>query len=178
MAINHPRFYGTTFISKLHTNEIVWKSQYFSITLHRREYKTPCSETWSPDARPAAYLDVRRVLLGITGHRTIVLKGPGFDLANPMIVNYQKLVFFNKFISPMGEAHAQWAWKLLIQETIPLRKSPTNQRQPLCVSIRDLSNQFVSEVSETPRRGTSVSYTHLTLPTRGSKCRSRWSPYH
>ena len=24
----------------------------------------------------------------------------------------------------------------------------------------------------------SVSYTHLTLPTRGSKCRSRWSPYH
>ena len=25
---------------------------------------------------------------------------------------------------------------------------------------------------------TSVSYTHLTLPTRGSKCRSRWSPYH
>ena len=23
-----------------------------------------------------------------------------------------------------------------------------------------------------------VSYTHLTLPTRGSKCRSRWSPYH
>ena len=25
---------------------------------------------------------------------------------------------------------------------------------------------------------TPVSYTHLTLPTRGSKCRSRWSPYH
>ena len=25
---------------------------------------------------------------------------------------------------------------------------------------------------------TSVSYTHLTLPTRSIKCRSRWSPYH
>ena len=25
---------------------------------------------------------------------------------------------------------------------------------------------------------TPVSYTHLTLPTKGSKCRSRWSPYH
>ena len=25
---------------------------------------------------------------------------------------------------------------------------------------------------------TSVSYTHLTLPTTGSLCRSRWSPYH
>ena len=24
----------------------------------------------------------------------------------------------------------------------------------------------------------SVSYTHLTLPTTGSLCRSRWSPYH
>ena len=26
--------------------------------------------------------------------------------------------------------------------------------------------------------GESVSYTHLTLPTTGSLCRSRWSPYH
>ena len=25
---------------------------------------------------------------------------------------------------------------------------------------------------------TPVSYTHLTLPTTGSLCRSRWSPYH
>ena len=24
----------------------------------------------------------------------------------------------------------------------------------------------------------SVSYTHLTLPTKNSPCRSRWSPYH
>ena len=23
-----------------------------------------------------------------------------------------------------------------------------------------------------------VSYTHLTLPTKGRTCRSRWSPYH
>ena len=28
------------------------------------------------------------------------------------------------------------------------------------------------------RRGRAVSYTHLTLPTTGSLCRSRWSPYH
>ena len=26
--------------------------------------------------------------------------------------------------------------------------------------------------------GDAVSYTHLTLPTTGSLCRSRWSPYH
>ena len=26
--------------------------------------------------------------------------------------------------------------------------------------------------------GVPVSYTHLTLPTRSIKCRSRWSPYH
>ena len=25
---------------------------------------------------------------------------------------------------------------------------------------------------------TSVSYTHLTLPTKSDECRSRWSPYH
>ena len=29
-----------------------------------------------------------------------------------------------------------------------------------------------------PLTSSPVSYTHLTLPTRGSKCRSRWSPYH
>ena len=28
-----------------------------------------------------------------------------------------------------------------------------------------------------PRRIDSVSYTHLTLPTK-ERCRSRWSPYH
>ena len=26
--------------------------------------------------------------------------------------------------------------------------------------------------------GYPVSYTHLTLPTRACRCRSRWSPYH
>ena len=25
---------------------------------------------------------------------------------------------------------------------------------------------------------TPVSYTHLTLPTKDTRCRSRWSPYH
>ena len=33
-----------------------------------------------------------------------------------------------------------------------------------------------SEGKET--RTETVSYTHLTLPTTGSLCRSRWSPYH
>ena len=28
------------------------------------------------------------------------------------------------------------------------------------------------------RTSTSVSYTHLTLPTTLHECRSRWSPYH
>ena len=29
-----------------------------------------------------------------------------------------------------------------------------------------------------PKPDKAVSYTHLTLPTTGSLCRSRWSPYH
>ena len=29
-----------------------------------------------------------------------------------------------------------------------------------------------------PHQTISVSYTHLTLPTRACRCRSRWSPYH
>ena len=31
---------------------------------------------------------------------------------------------------------------------------------------------------ETKENVQAVSYTHLTLPTTGSLCRSRWSPYH
>ena len=36
-----------------------------------------------------------------------------------------------------------------------------------------MGDAFGHRVSEA-----TVSYTHLTLPTTGSLCRSRWSPYH
>ena len=35
-----------------------------------------------------------------------------------------------------------------------------------------------AELSREDRYTQPVSYTHLTLPTTGSLCRSRWSPYH
>ena len=35
--------------------------------------------------------------------------------------------------------------------------------------------RFLAEIGA---QGDAVSYTHLTLPTRSIKCRSRWSPYH
>ena len=37
--------------------------------------------------------------------------------------------------------------------------------------------QYVDGVKK-PADGQPVSYTHLTLPTTLSQCRSRWSPYH
>ena len=36
----------------------------------------------------------------------------------------------------------------------------------------------VAEVTGKPIMFASVSYTHLTLPTKSDECRSRWSPYH
>ena len=40
--------------------------------------------------------------------------------------------------------------------------------------------QLMKVISFNSRKDTSmtVSYTHLTLPTKNSPCRSRWSPYH
>ena len=40
--------------------------------------------------------------------------------------------------------------------------------------------KHISEITGIPARvePRSVSYTHLTLPTKLSGCRSRWSPYH
>ena len=43
-------------------------------------------------------------------------------------------------------------------------------------SFEDALDQAVYE--EIDYLVTPVSYTHLTLPTTGSLCRSRWSPYH
>ena len=40
------------------------------------------------------------------------------------------------------------------------------------------ASQLVAPYLDTPRLFTPVPYTHLTLPTRSIKCRSRWSPYH
>ena len=45
----------------------------------------------------------------------------------------------------------------------------------------DLDEDFVEFYKETCEKISSllpVSYTHLTLPTMASVCRSRWSPYH
>ena len=40
-----------------------------------------------------------------------------------------------------------------------------------CEALFDRSKRIFVEVN-------AVSYTHLTLPTRACRCRSRWSPYH
>ena len=47
----------------------------------------------------------------------------------------------------------------------------------------NLRREKVTQIQETQRvpskrNPKTVSYTHLTLPTTGSLCRSRWSPYH
>ena len=40
-------------------------------------------------------------------------------------------------------------------------------------TLKALSKKGFEEPSPIP-----VSYTHLTLPTKDIRCRSRWSPYH
>ena len=47
----------------------------------------------------------------------------------------------------------------------------------LCVGILYLWSAFKGNIVAAYSVGT-VSYTHLTLPTSCSACRSRWSPYH
>ena len=59
------------------------------------------------------------------------------------------------------------------------RKSVVSVRNSMsrCVRVLDFEEEFHAVPSKPVRQG-SVSYTHLTLPTRSIKCRSRWSPYH
>ena len=55
-------------------------------------------------------------------------------------------------------------------------------REPLLASAladdRDLDPDAVAVWCRSAYAFEFVSYTHLTLPTRCHRCRSRWSPYH
>ena len=48
------------------------------------------------------------------------------------------------------------------------------------VTARNLNIALVADIDKRCHAGKrrTVSYTHLTLPTNGQECRSRWSPYH
>ena len=60
-------------------------------------------------------------------------------------------------------------------EVIILYKSrlKINPRNYKCLSLF-----MMEKTNSLLDKATTVSYTHLTLPTTGSLCRSRWSPYH
>ena len=60
-----------------------------------------------------------------------------------------------------------------------------SERQCFCIKIKNKAKTPALHTSiqycnciRGPSQGNPVSYTHLTLPTTGSLCRSRWSPYH
>ena len=57
---------------------------------------------------------------------------------------------------------------LRAEEGVPIEKA---------VRIMDIANRNKYKIILAVRPK-SVSYTHLTLPTKESRCRSRWSPYH
>ena len=42
----------------------------------------------------------------------------------------------------------------------------------------NLSGWYSRRITQEHRLVYTVSYTHLTLPTKSDECRSRWSPYH
>ena len=44
--------------------------------------------------------------------------------------------------------------------------------------LKNENPDLISDLVLTASGGPSVSYTHLTLPTSNTLCRSRWSPYH
>ena len=70
------------------------------------------------------------------------------------------------------EGHLLWLCPLLRRENWGWRKRAAVGTDPWLwwkEQEIELRRQALEEA---------VSYTHLTLPTRGSKCRSRWSPYH
>ena len=53
-------------------------------------------------------------------------------------------------------------------------------REALTALLRENGYEVcrIVKFEKTEQQIAAVSYTHLTLPTNISRCRSRWSPYH
>ena len=67
-------------------------------------------------------------------------------------------------------------WQLVMsrwQEAIKLLKGV-----PSSSPYHAIAQSKIAEYQSNLRIAQPVSYTHLTLPTKNSPCRSRWSPYH
>ena len=55
----------------------------------------------------------------------------------------------------------------------------THMHEMTCSKDSFLKLEEMVEIAREKGLGAiSVSYTHLTLPTKEDECRSRWSPYH
>ena len=56
-----------------------------------------------------------------------------------------------------------------------IRRKNNDTQEKLATEI-NISKENLSKIEQ--GRVNSVSYTHLTRPTKAVECRSRWSPYH
>ena len=76
-----------------------------------------------------------------------------------VIVNYRVKYFLEQTVRSAKEALAGFSGEIIVVDN--------NSGDD---SIEHLKKCFPDVIA--------VSYTHLTLPTRCHRCRSRWSPYH
>ena len=60
----------------------------------------------------------------------------------------------------------------------PLHQPSYTHVDSMVYDRNDLFNVYLQYQKANMANVVPVSYTHLTLPTRSIKCRSRWSPYH
>ena len=66
---------------------------------------------------------------------------------------------------------------LLVFISVSTYRNLNRERNAAMQTVRRQALTLINALAAGARAGT-VSYTHLTLPTRSCQCRSRWSPYH
>ena len=96
----------------------------------------------------------------------------------PFFLFFFQILFLFVFRERGGEKERQRNINVWLPLSRPLLGTwPTTQGCAL--TGNQTSDPLVHRMALNPLSHTSsVSYTHLTLPTTGSLCRSRWSPYH
>ena len=70
----------------------------------------------------------------------------------------------------MSAAHVRACYQLVKEHDRVGRMADTQEFENFVLEKRQISAELMALLP--------VSYTHLTLPTKDTRCRSRWSPYH
>ena len=116
----------------------------------------------------------------MTGHKTSFNKFKKIEIISSIFSNHKGLKLQTNLKEKNPKYSNSWRlYSMLLNNEWVKNEIKEEIEKFLETNENELTTiQNLWHTAKAVLRGKSVSYTHLTLPTRSIKCRSRWSPYH